>query len=399
MAKRVGSETSFTSGAQNTTTFAVNSPVGVLAGDIVIIGVSSTTNGGLTTISSPGFTLGDSIHQLTSISQGPHCNLGWLWKVATGSEPSTYTVTGSPAPFTDLECWCAAWTGRNGTTPISANSQTLAAGSGSPVSFSLTQVTAAAGDDLIVFTIASQNAACVWTPPAGFTTGLSIQTATPFGNAYFAYKDGVTAGATGALNVVETGIGTDRIGFVIALAQGGGVGAALAGAASDTESAAGALSASATAPYAPILLDDPAHRVASSQIGMGSGPNTGTGDNANVAFAKLKQWAADLNTMLAQLYPVRVVVTPVTAFTSTPAAGVTQLVLNPAGTLATGLITFPPNPGDNQPFTIMSSQAVTALTANTSDGSSINGVPTALVANVAVKHRFILSLNKWFREQ
>ncbi len=165
MAYRAGSVTSFTTGAQNTTTFTINSPVGVQSGDIVIIGGASDANGGQTW-SSTGFTSGDQLSQTTSISQGPHATMGWLWKVAGGSEPSTYTVTLTAGLFTDCEAWCAAWTGLNTNTPISANSQTKAAGTGSPVTFALTGVTAAAGDDLICFPIAQQNATCAWTAPA-----------------------------------------------------------------------------------------------------------------------------------------------------------------------------------------------------------------------------------------
>ena len=74
-------------------------------------------------------------------------------------------------------------------------------------------------------------------------------------------------------------------------------GAALAGAATDTTSAAGALSANP-----PILLDDPNHVNGSSQISMGTGPNTQTGDVAEVAFTKLKQWAIDQNATNARAF-------------------------------------------------------------------------------------------------
>jgi len=114
---------------------------------------------------------------------------------------------------------------------------------------------------------------------------------------------------------------------------------------------------------------------------------------------KLKQWAADLNAMMQQLYGIRSLQTPMTGFTIAAGATVSLLVLNPAGTLATGTVTFPANPADNQPFELMSSQTVTALTANTSDSSTSNGAPTALTANIAVKFRFVKSLGKWFREQ
>jgi hypothetical protein len=153
----------------------------------------------------------------------------------------------------------------------------------------------------------------------------------------------------------------------------------------------------ASVPFAPILLDNAAHLGGSDQIGMGTGPGTGTGDTANVAFTKVKQWAADVNTMAAQLYPVRSLQTPTTGTTVTTAAGVTQLVLNPAGTLAALTVTMPPSPGDNQPFTLMTSQTLTSLTVSAS-GPTVNGAPTTLSANTSVKFRFMTSLNTWFRE-
>jgi hypothetical protein len=134
----------------------------------------------------------------------------------------------------------------------------------------------------------------------------------------------------------------------------------------------------AGAPFAPI------------PINMGSGPNTGTGDSLDVAFPKI-------NTMMGQLFPNRSTQTPVTGFTLTPAQSVTELILNPAGTLASGTVTLPPNPGDGQIFEIMSSQTITAFAVNTSDGTTINGAPTTLSNTSAVTWIFIASLNAWFR--
>jgi hypothetical protein len=51
-----------------------------------------------------------------------------------------------------------------------------------------------------------------------------------------------------------------------------------------------------------ILLDDPAHSGASDQLLIGTVANDGTGDQPHVGGQKLKQWAADLNTMTAELY-------------------------------------------------------------------------------------------------
>ena len=91
--------------------------------------------------------------------------------------------------------------------------------------------------------------------------------------------------------------------------------------------------------------------------------------------------------------------TPTTGFSIAAAAGLTQLVLLPAGTLAAGTITLPPNPSDNQPFMAMTSQTVTALTVNTSDGTTISVAPTTLSNTSAIKLRFQEASNSWLREQ
>jgi hypothetical protein len=227
MALRSGSITTFVNGAQNTTSFAINSPVGVAAGDIVIIIVSSTSNGN-ETWTSTGFTVGDTLNQTTSINQGPHATMAWLWKIATGSEPSTYTVVSSLAVFTDCEAICGAWTGRNTSAPITANSQTKTAGSATPHTYALTGVTSAALDDLICYVIAPQNASAAWTGPtvpSGFNaTGIPLQTLTPFGNAFMSWADAFAGGATGTVNPTFTGVGTDNLGFVISLAASSGGG-------------------------------------------------------------------------------------------------------------------------------------------------------------------------------
>jgi len=186
---------------------------------------------------------------------------------------------------------------------------------------------------------------------------------------------------------------------LIALKATGPAGAALAGTATDATGATGALTTTPSG-YVPLLLDNPSRAGGSDQIGMGTGPGTGTGDPANVAFTKLKAWATDANVNFAHLFPVRSVQTPTTGNTIATAIGITQLVLNPAGTLAALTVTLPQNPADNQPFVLMTSQTITSLTVNTADGTTINAPPTTL-SNAASppRWRFQASLNTWFREQ
>jgi hypothetical protein len=214
-------------------------------------------------------------------------------------------------------------------------------------------------------------------------------------NAKTASEDASVAGTAAATFGCNTGSAQFLVGalaFTLAPA-----GPPLAGSASDTTSATGALTAT-PAPYAQILLNDPAHRGGSTQINMGTGPNTNTGDKAQIAFLKLIQSFTDLNTMLAQLFPARSIQAPLTGFAIAAAPGLTKLVLNPAGTLAAGAITMPPNPGDQQPFMVKTSQTINGFSATTSDGTTANGVPGTLAANTSIKWIFEAPLNTWFRE-
>jgi hypothetical protein len=232
----------------------------------------------------------------------------------------------------------------------------------------------------------------------GWTAGTSPLTFTMRVNGSFNMLEDARVTATGnALANATSTHGTTQtyITYAIFIAEpSSGGGAALASAATDAVTAVGALTTVSSA-FVPLLLDNASR---SDNLLLGTAPGDGTGDSARIGGTKLKQWAADANAMFSQLYPNRSLQTPTTGFSIAASIGVTQLVLNPAGTLATGTVTLPTLPGDNQPFTLMTSQTVTTLTVNTADTSTINGAPTTISANTSVKFRYITSLNRWFRE-
>jgi hypothetical protein len=89
----------------------------------------------------------------------------------------------------------------------------------------------------------------------------------------------------------------------------------------------------------------------------------------------------------ADAAPVEVYI-PLTGFTISPNAS--AVVINPAGTLATGTILLPLNPSDGQRFSITSTQTQTALTVTANTNDSIVGGPSALVANTPVVLRYSL---------
>lgn len=90
--------------------------------------------------------------------------------------------------------------------------------------------------------------------------------------------------------------------------------------------------------------------------------------------------------------------TPTTGFSYTFAAGTTVLVMNPAGTLATGTITMPAAPVDGMTISFSSTQAITALTVNGNTGQSIVGAPTALLAGGAATFVYRLSNTTWYTQ-
>ena len=85
-----------------------------------------------------------------------------------------------------------------------------------------------------------------------------------------------------------------------------------------------------------------------------------------------------------------------TGFSYTFAAGTNVLVMNPAGTLATGTITMPASPADGMTITFSSTQTITALTVNANTGQSIVSAATVLPARQATTYVYRLSNTTWY---
>ena len=79
---------------------------------------------------------------------------------------------------------------------------------------------------------------------------------------------------------------------------------------------------------------------------------------------------------------------------ATVSMGVPNLYLTPAGTLATLTVRLPAAKA-GMVATIISSQAVTALTLQTNTGGAVAGAPTALVANTKVTMQYIGTAWVW----
>jgi hypothetical protein len=95
---------------------------------------------------------------------------------------------------------------------------------------------------------------------------------------------------------------------------------------------------------------------------------------------------------LLQSYDYQVLTT---GFTYTFAAGTQVLVINPAGTLATGTITMPASPADGMTITFSSGQRITALTMS-GNGATINNAITSLDAKQAVSYMYRATGTTWY---
>ena len=96
------------------------------------------------------------------------------------------------------------------------------------------------------------------------------------------------------------------------------------------------------------------------------------------------------------------VYTPTTGFSigvPTPVSQQQWMLLQPAGTLASGTITLPLNTitPDGTEVLITSTQIITTLTVALNGASNAFGAPTTLAANGFARLRFVQSQNSWYR--
>lgn len=82
----------------------------------------------------------------------------------------------------------------------------------------------------------------------------------------------------------------------------------------------------------------------------------------------------------------------------TPVAEQQWMLIQPAGTLATGTVTLPLNTGvpDGTEVLITSTQTITAFTIALNGAAAIFGGVTSLSAGSAVRYRYYLATNSWY---
>lgn len=88
---------------------------------------------------------------------------------------------------------------------------------------------------------------------------------------------------------------------------------------------------------------------------------------------------------------------PVTGFSITISDACGRLILDPAGTLATGTITMPAHPIDGQICKIASCDMITALTHLPSTGQTLNGALTTIATNGFAEYTYSTASASWYR--
>lgn len=88
---------------------------------------------------------------------------------------------------------------------------------------------------------------------------------------------------------------------------------------------------------------------------------------------------------------------PLTGFAITVGDDIAQLVLEPAGTLATGTVTLPAAPEDGDTVGISTTQTITALTISPNTGQTVADAPTTLGVGGAVRFLYRSANTTWYR--
>jgi uncharacterized protein DUF2793 len=88
---------------------------------------------------------------------------------------------------------------------------------------------------------------------------------------------------------------------------------------------------------------------------------------------------------------------PITGFAIAAGNASGRLILDPAGTLASGTVTLPASPKDGQLFRLSTTQTITALTLSPATGQSVVGAPSTLGSNAFAEFTYRAANTSWYR--
>ncbi len=125
-------------------------------------------------------------------------------------------------------------------------------------------------------------------------------------------------------------------------------------------------------------------------------------NNGDARKVSVSQLLAYFQTTFAAPTVATNLYTPGTGFNvtvPTPVAQQQWMILQPAGTLATGTITLPLNTGvpNGTEVLITTTQIITTFTLALNGATAAFGAPTTLAANAFFRVRFYQATNSWYR--
>ena len=148
-------------------TITVNKPAGVLSGDLLIAYISKTMYG-VGDLAPSGWTL------IRTDSNSSCCRSGIYYKVATSSEPASYTwnIAGSETYGIGT---IQVYRGADTTSPINAHGATTPI---SGTSYQAPSITTTVADTRLVTFFVARNGTATWTPPTGMTEAYDFRFST-----------------------------------------------------------------------------------------------------------------------------------------------------------------------------------------------------------------------------
>ena len=167
-------------------TITVNKPAGVLSGDLLIAYISKTMYG-VGDLAPSGWTL------IRTDSNSSCCRSGIYYKVATSSEPASYTwnIAGSETYGIGT---IQVYRGADTTSPINAHGATTPI---SGTSYQAPSITTTVADTRLVTFFVARNGTATWTPPTGMTEAYDFRFSTGTLTTSSANASMAAAGATG----------------------------------------------------------------------------------------------------------------------------------------------------------------------------------------------------------
>ena len=139
-----------------------------------------------------------------------------------------------------------------------------------------------------------------------------------------------------------------------------------------------------------------------SQINGGDQLPVYSSNNGDARKMSINQLLAYFQTAFAAPTVATNLYTPGTGFNVTVPTPVSEqqwMIIQPAGTLATGTITLPLNTGvpDGTQVLVTTTQIITSFTLALNGAAASFGAPTTLAANAFFTMRFYQATNSWYR--